>query len=264
MAQYDDVAAGYARLIAPRYLPIAGTVADRVLGSAVPSGATVLEVAAGTGLLTSLLVPALPIVRYLATDVAVPMVRIARDAVVDGRVAHVAADALRLPLGDSTADLVVSSLGPVQEDVDAFTEARRVLVPGGRLVLGFWGTGYSELSMLQAARTRLGLGDFAHAPVEAAVERCRAAGFEEVGTTTSHLEVTHAGVEDYLAYRRSFGWPPWLPEERRHEWLPAVAEETRSAYVDATGQVSFSWTIVVLEARRPHSPEAGSRGLRRT
>jgi len=251
VAQYDDVAADYARLIAPRYVPIARFVADRVLAYRPDGPATVVEVAAGTGLLTSLVVDELRAdTRYVATDIALPMLELARDAVGVDRVDLVGANARALPFADRTADLVVSSLGPVQEDVALLAEARRVLAPGGHLVLGMWGTGYSELAMLQAARTSLGLGDFPAAPVEAATGRCAEAGFERIRTISTRLEVSHASMSGYLAYRRSFGWPPWLPEDQRDAWLPAV-ETASAAHVDDAGRVRFDWTIVALEARRP-------------
>jgi SAM-dependent methyltransferase len=251
MAQYDDVAADYARLIAPRYAPIARLVADGVLARSPAREATVVEVAAGTGLLTSLLAPELPAgTRYVATDLALPMLRLAREQLGDTGVRFALAGAHALPFRDRCADLVVSSLGPVQEDVALLAEARRVLAPGGHLVLGLWGTGYSELALLQVARTRLGLGDFPAAPVEAATARCVDAGFEHVHARPHRLDVTHPGMAAYLAYRRSFGWPPWLPEGRREDWLPAV-ESAAAAYVDDSGQVRLDWTVVVVEARRP-------------
>jgi hypothetical protein len=55
-------------------------------------------------------------------------------------------------------------------------------------------------------------------------------------------------MSEYLAYRRSSGWPPWIPEGRRAEWLPAV-EAATAPYVDEAGQVRFDWLVVVLEAR---------------
>jgi SAM-dependent methyltransferase len=255
MAQYDDVAADYARLIAPRYVPIARLVADRVLAVPLPAAATVVEIAAGTGLLTSMVAPGVPAGgSFTATDVSPAMVALARSALGATGVRHVCADAFGLPFRERAADLVTSSLGPLQEDVAALAEARRVLAPGGRLVIGIWGDEYSELDLLRAARARLSLGDFPTARVESAVARCVEAGFEDVATTGTRLEVTHRSVPDYLAYRRSFGRPPWVPEDRRDEWLPAVEAES-AAYVDADGQVRFDWAIVVLEARRPAEPE---------
>lgn len=93
---------------------------------------------------------------------------------------------------------------------------------------------------LPATRDRLALGTFPDSPVEAAAARCVEAGSDDVLTTTAELEVTHRSVPGYPAYRGSFGWPPWLPEDRRHEWLPAVESEAER-YVDRSdGQVRFT------------------------
>src|SRR4051794_22605822 len=203
MTQYDDVPAAYARRVVPRYVPIAQLVADRCAES-LASAQVVVEVAAGTGLLTGLLEPVLPRdTRYVATDISAAMLRLARAQPGADRIPHVCADAFAMPFPDGATDLVVSSLGPLQEDVRTLSEALRLLAPGGHLVLSMWGTGYSELVMLQAARHRLRLGAGAAAPVEAATAGCAGAGFTDGSATSFRLEVSHPSVPDYLAYRRS-------------------------------------------------------------
>src|SRR4051812_30174654 len=141
MTQYDDVPAAYARRVVPRYVPIAQLVVDRCAES-LASARAVVEVAAGTGLLTGLLEPGLPEgSTYVATDISAAMLRLARTRPGADRIPHVCAAAFAMPFPDATTDLVVSSLGPMQEDVRALSEALRLLAPGGHLVLSMWGTG---------------------------------------------------------------------------------------------------------------------------
>lgn len=250
MAQYDEVATAYAQRIAPRYRPIAELVSRTVSDADLAAASTVLEIASGTGLLTGLLLPRTrPGCRYLAVDVSPAMLQVGRSSAAAGALS-VCADAAALPLRDGSTDLVVSSLGPLQEEVGLLAETLRVLRPGGRLVLSIWGDDYAEVRMLQAARDRLDLGEFPAAREEPALERLAEAGFEHARATRAVLTVEHESVADYLAYRASFGRPPFVPEARRADWLAAVETEA-AAYVDGEGRVCLDWTIVVLDARRP-------------
>lgn len=102
--------------------------------------ARVLEVAAGTGLLTEGLVRALPDAVIIATDLNGPMIDYAagmRDA--PGVVWEVA-DANSLPYPDGAFDLVVCQFGAMffPDRPRAYTEARRALTADGTLVLVIW------------------------------------------------------------------------------------------------------------------------------
>ena len=250
MAQYDAVARHYRNRIAPKYEPIADLVVTR---ASPPDGATVVEVATGTGALTRLLAPkVLTTGRYVATDVSAAMLTIARDDV-DAPVDFVVADAARLPFADASSHLVVSSLGPIQESADYFAEVCRVLRPGGRLVLTMWGWGYAEALLLQQVRTALGLGDYPTTPAADAAPRAAAAGFADVSFEEVRLEVRHASVDAYIDYRAAFGCPPWLPPERYEEVLTGLRQHV-APYVDDSGVVNLDWTILVLSATRPGSP----------
>ena len=247
------MATAYAQRIAPRYRPIAQLVADAVPDELVAAARVVVEVASGTGLLTGLVQPrTAPGSRYLVLDLSASMLAVGRSGDAAG-VAAACADAGALPLRDGSADLIVSSLGPLQEDVGYLVESGRVLRPGGRLVISLWGNDYSEFALMQVARKRLGLGEFPTGRVEAALARFAEAGLVDVSATTTALEVRHDSVRDYLAYRASFGRPAWLPDERRDAWSSALEAEL-GPYVDDAGGVCLDWTIVVVAARRPGDP----------
>ncbi|WP_328303425.1 class I SAM-dependent methyltransferase [Streptomyces sp. NBC_00435] len=99
----------------------------------------VLELAAGTGVLTSLLLAAAPSVEVTATDLNEAMVAFGASRA-PGAVWQLA-DAQRLPFPDGGFDLVVCQFGVMffPDRVAAFTEARRVLAPGGRFLFNTWG-----------------------------------------------------------------------------------------------------------------------------
>jgi len=115
----------------------------RELAARVPSGARqVLELAAGTGRLTRHLLAGLPSDGALiATDLNEPMLAEAQRRVpADSRLRWQVADAQALPLGDATMDVVACQFGLmfVPDKPRALREIRRVLRPGGTLLLSTW------------------------------------------------------------------------------------------------------------------------------
>ena len=112
------------------------------LARRLPPGTTrVLEVAAGTGRVTRHLLRALPAAgTLLATDLNDAMLVRAAQLITDPRVTWRAADAQALPLPDGELDAVVCQFGLmfVPDKPRALREMRRVLRPGGRLLLATW------------------------------------------------------------------------------------------------------------------------------
>lgn len=100
----------------------------------------VLEVAAGTGVLSRAVARALPGARVVATDLAEPMLERAAQEEVPPNLSYQQADALALPFPDSSFDLVVSQFGVMffPDKVQAFREARRVLRHSAELVFLTW------------------------------------------------------------------------------------------------------------------------------
>jgi SAM-dependent methyltransferase len=99
----------------------------------------VLEIAAGTGVLTAELLAALPDTHVTATDLNEPMVRYGA-----GRAPGAdweQADAQALPFDDEQFDLVACQFGAMffPAKADAFAEIRRVLTADGRLLMSTWG-----------------------------------------------------------------------------------------------------------------------------
>jgi SAM-dependent methyltransferase len=101
----------------------------------------VLEIAAGTGVLTRALATALPSsVAIVATDLNQPMLDRASSVGTDRPVEWRQADAMALPFDDGSFDAVVCQFGAMffPDKPRAFAQARRVLVPGGALLFNVW------------------------------------------------------------------------------------------------------------------------------
>ena len=102
---------------------------------------TVLELAAGTGVVTRRLALGLPAtVAITATDLNQPMLDRAAAVGTSRPVSWRLADALELPFADASFDAVVCQFGAMffPDKPRAFAEARRVLKPGGTFIFNVW------------------------------------------------------------------------------------------------------------------------------
>jgi SAM-dependent methyltransferase len=101
----------------------------------------VLEIAAGTGVVTRTLASALPAqVTIIATDLNQAMLDHAASVGTSRPVEWRQADALQLPIADASFDAVVCQFGAmfVPDRAKAFAESRRVLRPGGVFMFSVW------------------------------------------------------------------------------------------------------------------------------
>ena len=101
----------------------------------------VLEIAAGTGVVTRHMAARLPAnVSIVATDLNQPMLDHAMSIGTGRAVTWRQADAMSLPFGDGSFDAVVCQFGAMffPDKAAAFTEARRVLRPGGAFLFNVW------------------------------------------------------------------------------------------------------------------------------
>jgi SAM-dependent methyltransferase len=144
-ALYDPAMALTMRERSFRPALIAAVLAD-------PQPSVVLDVGCGTGTLTAQLAEADPTLHVLGIDgdeavLALAAQKASRFA---GRVRFRTGLAGSLPVGDASADVVIASLllhhlSPAAK-LEALSEARRVLIPSGRLAITDWGQPQDHLT----------------------------------------------------------------------------------------------------------------------
>jgi len=117
--------------------PFAVDLAARIAARA---PARVLEVAAGTGVLTRELARVVPEAAVTATDLNDAMVALGRTRAPGATWQQ--ADAMRLPFGDAGFDVVACQFGVMflPDKPAGYAEVRRVLTPDGAFVLNTWST----------------------------------------------------------------------------------------------------------------------------
>jgi ubiquinone/menaquinone biosynthesis C-methylase UbiE len=141
----DKVFAGsipeiYERFLVPLiFEPYALDLARRVRAA---NPQSLLETAAGTGVLTRAISTALPAsARLVVTDLNQAMLDVARSKLTkDDRIEWKQADALALPFPEQSFDLVICQFGVMffPDKVQGFREACRVLKPSGQFLFSVW------------------------------------------------------------------------------------------------------------------------------
>jgi SAM-dependent methyltransferase len=135
----SEIAALYDRCLKPAlFEPYARDLARR---AAALRPKRILETAAGTGVVTEVLLKALPDAEIVATDLNRAMLDVAEARLGGGRARFREADAQALPFEDGSFDLLLCQFGVMffPDRVGAYREARRVLRPGGHFLFNAWG-----------------------------------------------------------------------------------------------------------------------------
>jgi SAM-dependent methyltransferase len=133
----EDMSAAYDEYLVPAvFQPYADDLAARV---ARQRPQAVLELAAGTGVLTQAMGATLPGARITATDLNVAMVDVGSANVPTATWRQ--ADAMQLPFDDASVDLVACQFGVMffPDRPAAYAEVARVLRPGGSFLFNCWG-----------------------------------------------------------------------------------------------------------------------------
>ena len=202
-----SVPANYERYMVPLlFRPYAEIVAGKAAGLA---SQRILEVAAGTGVVTSALAAKLPGATIVATDLNQAMLDVAAESVDAPNVEFKEADALALPFGDEGFDLVVCQFGSMfyPDRVRGHAEARRVLRTGGSYLLAIWDrlelnvlTDIAQKAMEQCFPDNppmfMKRGPFSYCDPQSIDHDLRAAGFEDIWIETFQTVSRSPSAED--------------------------------------------------------------------
>jgi ubiquinone/menaquinone biosynthesis C-methylase UbiE len=228
---------------------------------------TLLEVAAGTGVVTHALRKALPSdVRIVATDLNEGMLKVAASRVSASTVSFQQADAQKLPFADGSADAIVCQFGMmfVPDKNAAQREAARVLLPGGKFVFNVWDRlANNEVSQIVTRAVeglypqdpprffeRTPFGYFDGAAIRAELQ---AAGFQRIEIDTVE-QVSQAVSAEHVAIGLCQGTPlRGEIEARNPEGLAAATAAATSALQARFGAGPFDnrMSALVVTARRP-------------
>ena len=199
-------AANYERYFVPAIgAPLAN---DLIELAELRPGERVLDVACGTGVVTRLAAERVGGGAVAGLDVNPGMLQVARQASGDKAIEWHEASAEALPLGDGTFDVVLCQMGLqfVPDRLGAVREMRRVLVPGGRVVLNVPGPTPPPIAVLeQALRRHIGpeAGGFVATVFslhdsEEVGELLEAADFSEVRARSERRTLRVPPPEDFL------------------------------------------------------------------
>ena len=241
--------ASYAELIAPRYAPIADALVE---AAALGSHDDVLELGAGTGLVTARVAP--NVRSLVATDLAEGMLALARESIParPGLTFALVDYGNRLPFLDESFDLVLSGLTYVQDAPGPLAEIARVLRPDGRLAIAMWGNAYHELRLLSDAFAAIGLARLPSPAPGRALRRLERAGFRSVTLDELRLVNSFESVDAYIAYRRGFGIPQGWTRATYERFLRVLHGEA-SKDADADRGFELGWTVAIVTATRKAS-----------
>lgn len=191
----------YDRGLGPHlFEPYARDLARRI---AETQPASVLELAAGTGIVTRHLRAALPqTAELIATDLNPPMLAVAEKKFETGEVTFKAADATALPFADARFDALACQFGVMffPDKDKSYREARRVLRSGGAYIFNVWDR-FAVNPFAEVAKTTIGsffdgdpptfyqtpFGYFEIEPIRAALIN---AGFDRVSVDIVSLKQT--------------------------------------------------------------------------
>lgn len=230
--------------------------------------ASVLEIAAGTGIVTRSLRDRLPAGAHLtATDLNPPMLDVAREKFRDGeKVEFRTADAMALPFGDGSFDLAVCQFGVMfYPDKDkSHREVLRVLKPGGHYLMSVWDSHrYNPFARIAQAVVERTLPkdppQFYRVPmschqIDPLKEALIEAGFSEINVAVVALtkEIPKAAV---FAHAMVFGNP--LADQVRQrgddpeKLVDAILQDLHREFGSDPGRMPLQ--AIIFSARKPTS-----------
>lgn len=270
MTDSDKIFAGSIPEIYDTYLVplIFETFADDIAKRVVALGpATVLEIAAGSGVVTRALAARLDSeASYTVTDLNQPMLdHAANKQGRDDRITWRQADALDLPFDDASFDGVVCQFGVMffPDRIAGYRESRRVLRPGGSFLFNVWDhLGSNEFADVVAETAAsafpddpprfLGRVPYGYHDPELIQDELAQAGYSDVSITTLE-ETSSAPSPRHTAVAFCQGTPLRNEIEARDPDLLSHVTDRATAAIEARfgdGQVAGKIKGHIVSARR--------------
>lgn len=221
-----------------------------------------LETAAGTGIVTALLIDALPKAEFVVTDLNQAMVDVAASKISAAHVELRTADAQSLPFVDESFDLVLCQFGMMflPDRGLGYSEAKRVLKTGGHLLFNVWDRLDRNTATKVAAEAICEFFSddpprffhrvpFGYHDAKAIIDEVRSAGFVEVRLETISM-VGRAGSAREAAIGLCQGTPLRSEIEARGglEAATTVATEALSAAF-GSGPIEAPMSAHIVTAR---------------
>ena len=246
------------------FVPAIATPASTTLldVAALRPGERVLDVACGTGVIARLAVERVgPSGTVTGVDVSGEMIDVARASSPQSIEWHVS-DAASLPLPDQAYDVVLCQMGVMfmEDRAAAVAEMRRVLAPGGRVVINTPGAIQPPFALMERAiieHIDADLGGFVRAVFsmhdpDSLTELLREAGFGDVDATVSDATLQLPAPAEFLwQYINLTPMGPFVaqaPEGAQAEMERQVVETWQPFVVD--GATPLRQPIVVAWGRR--------------
>jgi ubiquinone/menaquinone biosynthesis C-methylase UbiE len=247
--------------------------AELLARAALAPGERVLDVACGTGLVAIAAARTVGAAgRVVGVDLSARMVDVARRQAA-GRapdnVEFVRMDAQQLALPDAPFDVVLCALGLMYmpDPAQALAEMRRVLRPGGRVVLAVWGEaarcGWSALFPIVDAEVATDVCPlfFQLGQAGALARRCVEAGFaavrsRRIAATLSYADADEACAAAFVGGPVALAWSRFAVDVRaraRARYLESIAGWQRDGRYGVPGE------FVVVAARVPGPRHPGGR-----
>ncbi|GAB4366896.1 MAG: methyltransferase domain-containing protein [Methylohalobius crimeensis] len=264
MAGYEgDVAIPYDQALGPVLFDHYGADTARRIGER--SVRDVLEIAAGTGIVTRHLRDALPEHAQLtAIDISDSMMDVARGKFLPHeQVTFQVADATELPFEDEVFDAVVCQFGVMFFDKDAgFREAYRTLRHGGRYLFRVWDSEhynpyasltFEVLKQFYPSNTpRFLFETVACHQIDPIKEKLIRAGFDRIVVSVHRKE--HV-IQDVAAFARALVFSPLITEIRERGGVAPeeIAEALTEALIEEYGSnpTHFPMQAILFEVEKP-------------